>query len=59
MNEQALMQILADHLRVTELLVDDFFRLAQQSDFSVSSELRNKIQTIRAQRQRVQAIANP
>jgi hypothetical protein len=60
MNEQALMQILADHLRVTELLLDDYLRLIQlHPEFSPSSELHNKLPTIRALRQRVQTIANP
>jgi hypothetical protein len=60
MNEQALMQILLDHLRVTELLLDDHLRLAREfPNFSPSPELTNMPATIRAQRHRVQAIVNP
>jgi hypothetical protein len=57
MNEQALMQILSAHLRVTELLLEDYLRLAQKvQEFSPSPELLDMIPTIRAQRQRAEAI---
>ena len=60
MNEQALMQILLDHLKVTELLLNDHMRLVREfPNFSQSPELVNMSATIRAQRSRVEAIVNP
>jgi hypothetical protein len=57
MNEQALMQLLLEHLKVTESLVQDHIRLSQLSpNFSPSPEFANMISTIRLQRQRVEAI---
>jgi hypothetical protein len=64
MNEQALMQILLDHLSVTEKLLDDHIRLVRECqgivpNVSPSPELSNMLVTIRAQRHRVQSIVNP
>ena len=63
MNEQALMQILLDHLAVTEKLLEDHTRLVREyaqefPTFSPSPELPNMLSTIRLQRQRVQTIVN-
>jgi len=60
MNEQALMQILLEQLKITELLLEDHIHLAQRvENFSIDSKLVNMPSTIRLLRQRVEAIVNP
>jgi hypothetical protein len=60
MNEQALMQILLEHLKITELILDDHIHLSQRvENFSIDSRLVNMPATIRLLRQRAEAIVNP
>ncbi len=56
MNTNALLQIMAQHLQVTTVLLEDYLRLVQTSAHVPSQELLDMISISHLLRERVQAI---